>query len=131
MWNLWLPESYNQYQGKPFELFETEFAELVDKAINLAGGVERVFVVSIPDYGVTPFGSSNSYTIGQELDAYNAHMAEYCAELGIPFVDITAISRAMGASEGALAPDNLHPSGEQYQRWVNAIYPVVEGLLKE
>ena len=121
----------NQYQGKPFELFEEEFELLLNKAIELAGGKENVFVVSIPDYGVTPFGAANSFTIAQELDAYNAHMAGRCVSLDIPFIDITRISRAMGASEGALAPDDLHPSGEQYGRWVDSIFPVVRELLNK
>ena len=64
----------NQYQKKAFTLFETEFSSLLNKSIAFAGDVDKVFVVSIPDYGVTPFGSSNSATIQKELDNYNAYM---------------------------------------------------------
>lgn len=121
----------NQYQRKPFDLFESEFEILLNKAIDLAGGKDNVFVVSIPDYGVTPFGSSNSSTIAMELDEYNSFMEERCTELEIPFIDITSISRMMGSNEGALAPDNLHPSGEQYTRWTEVIYPAVVNLLSQ
>lgn len=119
----------NQYQSKPFELFETEFEVLINMAIELAGGKENVFVVSIPDYGVTPFGAGNSYSIARELNMYNSYMEVRCADLDIPFIDITSISRRLGDQQGALAPDNLHPSGEQYRQWVEVIHPVVKNLL--
>lgn len=119
----------NQYQRKPFELFETEFEQLIKTAIDLAGGKENVFVVSIPDYGVTPFGAGNSYSIARELYRYNSYMEVRCTELEIQFIDITTISRRLGDEEGALAPDNLHPSGEQYRQWVEVIHPAVKNLL--
>lgn len=121
----------NQYQNKPFELFETEFDVLLDKCIEIAGDENRIFVVSIPDYGVTPFGSSNSEKIGLEIDMYNQFMADRCEVYQIPFIDITKISRDLGAGEGALAPDNLHPSGTQYSAWANEILPIVVEILNK
>ncbi len=121
----------NQYQRKPFSVFQSEFEELLDKAIELSGSEEKVFVVSIPDYGVTPFGSSNSANIALEIDQYNSHIETRCLEREIPFIDITEISRSMGSSNGALASDNLHPSGEQYRRWTEVIYPEVVDLLNQ
>lgn len=120
----------NQYQQKPFSLYETEFIELLNTSITLAGNINRVFVVSIPDYGVTPFGSSSAEKIGKELDMYNAYAKAQCESRNIPFVDITEISRTLGSSEGALAPDQLHPSGSQYLEWSNAILPTVMELVK-
>ena len=121
----------NQFQNLPFEQFETEFDLLIEKAIQLAGNMDKVFVVSIPDYGVTPFGSNNRERIGQELDEYNLYIKHKCAALDIPFIDITEISRELGDSEGALASDNLHPSGLQYEKWVETILPVVLDLVTE
>ena len=119
----------NQYQGQDFGIFQNEFDSLLEISIALAHSADRVFVVSIPDYGVTPFGSSNSEVIGQEIDLYNAYIAERCAAQAIPFINITEISRALGDNPGALAPDNLHPSGTQYSEWVGAILPVVVEIL--
>jgi len=121
----------NQYQGLSFEIFESEFDLLLDKSIELAKSKEKVFVVSIPDYGVTPFGSSNQEEIGEELDLYNEYMANKCSSLDIPFIDITEISRDLGDGENALASDNLHPSGFQYEKWTEEILPVVKELLGE
>ncbi|NNF33754.1 MAG: SGNH/GDSL hydrolase family protein [Saprospiraceae bacterium] len=121
----------NQYQGQSFEVYQTELVTLIDKAIKLAGSKERVFMVSIPDYGVTPFGQSNSENIAKELDAYNAFAKEKCDALDIPFINITEISRSLGSSEGALASDQLHPSGQQYTLWVDAILSEVLDMLEK
>lgn len=119
----------NQYQGQDFSIFQNEFDSLLTISIALANSADRVFVVSIPDYGVTPFGSSNSEVIGQQIDMYNAYIADRCEAQNIPFINITEISRTLGASPGALAPDNLHPSGTQYSAWLEEILPVVLDLL--
>ena len=120
----------NQYRKQPFEIYEREFVELLRIATGLAGGEQNVFVVSIPDYGVTPFGSGDPEGIGREIDRYNAYARKICEEQGIPFVDITGISRELGDSTGALARDRLHPSGSQYTRWTEAILPVALELIR-
>ena len=120
----------NQFSGIPFEVYTYEFDELLGRIID-AAGASRVFVVSIPDYGVTPFGSNNSETIAQELDEYNEYARLKCDTLNIPYINITEISRILGASEGALASDNLHPSGTQYALWVDEMIPTVRDLVGE
>ncbi len=123
----------NQFNGQDFEIFVDEFDILIQKATQIAGQSNRVFVVSIPDYGVTPFGNSwgNSQQIASEIDMYNNHISQKCSELGIPFINITDISRSLGASEGALASDDLHPSGFQYGLWVDEILPIVLEMLSD
>lgn len=120
----------NQFQGKAFSLFENEFDSLLNWSISIAGSQNRVFVVSIPDYGVTPYGQSEAEKIAKELDQYNVFMKKQCEARSIPFIDITGISRELKDEEGALAPDDLHPSGSQYTQWVEKILPVVTELLK-
>lgn len=120
----------NQYQRKDFSIFENEFDSLLNIAIALAGLKDRVFVVSIPDYGVTPFGNANKEQIAIELDKYNQYSKDKCFELGILYVNITDISRGMGSKDGALASDNLHPSGKQYTQWTERILPKVLKILE-
>ncbi|WKV13235.1 SGNH/GDSL hydrolase family protein [Marivirga harenae] len=119
----------NQYQGKDFSLYETEFDSLLQIAIDIAGDSGDVFVVSIPDYGVTPFGSSNSDKIGKEIDQYNTYAKSVCNNKNIPFIDVTSISRELGSSSDALTNDNLHPSGFQYSLWTDRIYSKVLQLI--
>lgn len=120
----------NQFSGIPFEIYANEFDELINQMIDAVGS-NRIFVVSIPDYGVTPFGSNNSETIAQELDDYNEYARSRCQSLNISYINITEISRALGASDGALASDNLHPSGIQYAQWVEEIAPAVTEIIGE
>ena len=120
----------NQYTKKPFETYTKEFDLLINEAIELVGE-NRIFVVSIPDYGVTPFGSNNSEKIALELDEYNEYAASKCQVLQIPFINITEISRRLGDSNDALATDSLHPSGTQYGQWVEEMLPSVLEILNE
>ena len=121
----------NQFLGRPFETFETEFNQLLDSAIDFSGSNHQVFVLSIPDYGVTPFGASESETIAQEIDQYNAYIKTVCEQRKILYIDVTSISRELGDGSLALAPDDLHPSAYQYSKWVDAMIPDVIKLVEK
>lgn len=122
----------NQFQGKPFSKFENEFDELLIICQTLAGGSKGVFVVSIPDYGVTPFGSAygNAEKIAREIDQYNYYIQMKCKEKGIQYIDITYLSRVLADSEEALVADQLHPSAFQYSKWIEVINLAVLDLLE-
>ena len=122
----------NQYRGRSVDEYVGEFHRLLRRAITLAGGrAQRVLVLSIPDWGVTPFAHASGRdrrAIADDLDAYNAAACELCMTEGVAFVDITAISRADDATD-MLAEDGLHPSAAQYARWAEAALPVAQRLL--
>jgi len=110
----------NQYQGKTPASYEPEFKELLGMAITHAGGDRsRVFVISIPDYGYTPFGEKNQPKISRELDAYNVINQRITKMEGVKYYYITDISRQQ--IEGLVAKDGLHPSGKQYSLWIEHI----------
>ena len=123
----------NQYRGLPLADYARGFEALLTRAIALAGArAGRVLVLSIPDWGVTPFARRELRSprrIAAELDACNATAAELCRARGIAFVDITGISRDAGDAPAMLADDGLHPSAAQYARWVDAALPVARALL--
>ncbi|RMG61667.1 MAG: SGNH/GDSL hydrolase family protein [Bacteroidetes bacterium] len=121
----------NQFRSQPESLYVDEFAVLLQRAIARAGGREdRVFVLSIPDYGVTPFGQIfDPEEIAEELDRYNAIADSICQERNVVFFDITPISREAADQPELIADDNLHPSGLMYTRWVTLIRPGVVDLL--
>lgn len=121
----------NQYRGQDIALFQTEFAELLDRAIALAGGeADHVIVVSIPDYGYTPFGESNKEKISAELDQYNSLKEEMTIAKNARYVNITDISRRGLEDPSLVASDKLHPSGEQYRLWAERIAVVVKEVLE-
>jgi lysophospholipase L1-like esterase len=120
----------NQYRGRLAEEYRTQFRTLLLRAIALAGKrPERVVVVSIPDWGVTPFGHKSGRHLRQiaaELDTFNAIALAESAEAGAPFVNITGISRDHAS---LVASDGLHPSGAQYSLWTKAIEPAAQAAL--
>jgi len=112
----------NFYQGKPIEQYESEFADLLGIAIKLAAGKkENVFVVSIPDYGFTPFGKPKQSQITAGIDKFNAVNKRVSEENGVTYYNITDISRNGLDQPDLVASDGLHPSGKQYLRWVERI----------
>ncbi len=121
----------NQFQSLPVETFKSELNELIELAEIFGNGLENVFVVSIPDYGVTPFGASNAENIARGIDCYNGILENVCDSLSIPFIDVTTISRTLSDTPDALAPDRLHPSAFQYALWVEQILPSVLDILEK
>ena len=120
----------NQYRGRDVDDYRGEFTGLLRRAIALAGGrADRVLVLAIPDWGVTPFGAGSgrdTAQIARELDAFNAAAAAICAAHGVAFVDIAPVSRAHGATR--VAEDGLHPSAALYSEWAALATPVVAGM---
>lgn len=109
----------NQYRGLSLEDFKTEFSLLLQMALQFAGGLsENVYVLSIPDWGQTPFASGRDISnITKEINEYNIACARIAATMNIHFINITGDQRADSSSPGFLAADNLHPSGKEYTKW--------------
>jgi lysophospholipase L1-like esterase len=116
----------NQYRGLDQKLYETEFEELLKTAIQFAGGENYVFVLSIPDYGYTPFGSSNQENISKQIDQYNAINSAITRRYNVAYFNITEISRQGLIMPELLATDGLHPSAKMYKMWVDLIAKRVE-----
>ncbi|MHA7101516.1 lysophospholipase L1-like esterase [Roseivirga pacifica] len=122
----------NQYQGKTVTSYEPEFEALLVKAIELAGGdADRVFVVSIPDYGKTPFGKEKREQIEVAIDKYNEVNKFFAKKYGVKYFNITPISRRAAFQENLVASDGLHPSGEMYTEWVDLMISKVARMLKK
>jgi lysophospholipase L1-like esterase len=122
----------NQYRGRDMDNYGKEFQVLLNKAVEFAkGDKNRVIVLSIPDYGVTPFGQKKGQErIAKEIDQYNATNKEISDQAGVNYIDITEISREALIQRNLIAHDDLHPSGEMYGRWVDKMMPVVIEILK-
>ncbi|MFK8164404.1 MAG: SGNH/GDSL hydrolase family protein, partial [Lewinella sp.] len=111
----------NQYQGRSTAEYQTEFEELLNTAIAYAGGQkEKVFVVSIPDYAYTPSGEGRE-DISTALIQFNSIGKSIAEQYEVPFYNITPISQQGLETPTLVATDNLHPSGQQYRRWVEEV----------
>lgn len=113
----------NQYRARSVDEYKIQFRSLLQQAIMFAGGNKtRVFVLSIPDWGVTPFAEGrNRIQVEKEIDAYNAANRKISDELGVHYIDITPGTREAATDETLLAGDKLHPSGKDYARWAKKL----------
>ncbi|MFH6603614.1 SGNH/GDSL hydrolase family protein [Maribacter algicola] len=123
----------NQYQDIPFARYEKEFPELLSHAIKLANGNSaKVIVVSIPDWGFTPFGKNRDrQKISAEIDLYNSFAKKVAEDSQVHFINITDISREGLERPELVANDGLHPSKEAYKLFVERIGPIISPRLKD
>lgn len=121
----------NQYQGRSADDYRKEFPALLGRAVGFAGGEpSRVIVLSIPDWGVTPYGQrSDPPRVAKEIDAFNAINRAESERVGVRYVDITPISRLAPAQPGLVAGDGLHPSGTMYAEWAKLALPAARAAL--
>jgi len=118
----------NQYRGRSAEEFEKELKTLVEKGIACSKNREKVFVISIPDWGVTPFAEGRDRArVAKEIDSFNQVCQKVSEEYQIRFIEITGSQRADGNDPAFLAPDGLHPGRSEYKKWAEKIF---EGMMK-
>ena len=122
----------NQYRGRELENYEDEFEQLLKMAIEFAGGSKKkVIVISIPDYGVTPFGQKKGRKkVANEIDEFNRVNREISDKYEVEYVDVTELSRKALRQINLIAEDGLHPSGEMYSEWVEEMLPVALKVLE-
>jgi len=122
----------NQYQGRTLDEYKTQFTELLNRSIAYANNnKQHVFVLSIPDYSVTPFANGrDTMQIAKEIDEFNAANKNISSNAGVNYIDITAISRNAKNDASLIAVDGLHPSGIQYTKWVDLLVPSVLDKIK-
>jgi lysophospholipase L1-like esterase len=120
----------NQYRGRDAEKYRAEFKSLLAQAAAFAGGkASRVVVLSIPDWGVTPFASGRDRAkIGGEIDHFNATAKAETVAAGAHWVDVTPASREQRT--GWTAADGLHPTAAQYARWTELALDAAVAALK-
>jgi lysophospholipase L1-like esterase len=122
----------DQYRGYPPAGYRDDFRFLLNIAIEYAGGdPQRVIVLSIPDWGKTPFAAGrDTQAIAAAIDQFNSINRQEAEKAAVHYVDITPISRTVTADSDLVAQDGLHPSGRMYFQWVNLVLPVAQDILK-
>jgi lysophospholipase L1-like esterase len=122
----------NQYRGRALDNYRQEFTQLLDQAIVFANGhTQNVFILSIPDWGVTPFAHDrDARKVAEDIDAYNNANKDISLAHRCNYLDITDSTRQNGKDPDFLAPDGLHPSAREYGIWAGRLVPLVEKVLK-
>lgn len=112
----------NEFQGRTLPEYERDFILLCRKSIELAGNKKkRVIVLSIPDYGYTPYGKADQKRISERVDLFNASNKRISDSLGLKYVNVTEISRRGLDEPDLVADDGLHPGAKMYALWVEEI----------
>ena len=115
----------NFYQNLPESLYIKDFAMLLDSITKYcSAGKQGLFVLSIPDYGYSPFGYNNQENISKNTDRYNFIGDSISTAYGIDFINITDISRKWTSNPDLITDDLLHPSGKQYSLWVKRLLSI-------
>jgi len=120
----------DQYRGHGVDRFRASWKTLLNRALGLAKLPARLVVLSIPDWGVTPFATGKDRAaIAREIDEFNRVCRATAREANASFVDVTAASRQAGHDPALLASDGLHPSATMYSMWAEQLVPITRGLL--
>jgi lysophospholipase L1-like esterase len=121
----------NQYRGRPVDTYKPEFENLLKQAMQFAGGnADHVFVLSIPDWGVTPFAAGRDRDqIAREIDEYNAANKTISENYKVHYIDITPWTREAANDLSLVASDGLHPSAKEYKRWSEKLTDKIKGLI--
>lgn len=122
----------NQYRGRPVDTYKPEFENLLKQAIQFAGGkADHVIVLSIPDWGVTPFAAGRDRDqIAREIDEYNAANKTISENYKVHYIDITPWTREAANDLTLIAPDGLHPSAKEYKRWSEKLAGKIKPLIQ-
>lgn len=124
----------NQYRGRSIDNYREEFTALLDQAIAFAGNnPDHVFVLSIPDWGITPFAKEKGVDkekVATEIDRFNQVKEKISRSKGVSYTDITEHYRKYGDKEDGVVDDNLHPSGKIYQHWAEMVKKEVVGKVR-
>lgn len=116
----------DQYSGNSQDDYRLKFIDVLNTAVKFAkGNKNHVFVLSIPDYGVTPFANGNDAVISPQIDQFNAINLEESNKAGVNYINITPISKLAANDLTLLANDGLHPSAKMYDMWVQQLAPQV------
>jgi lysophospholipase L1-like esterase len=123
----------NQFRGHDIDAYQVEFRSLLAQAVQFSSGApDKVIVLSIPDYGVTPFAANRDpQDVAAQIDAFNAVNRAEAQMAGVHYLDVTSISRQAADDSSLLAPDDLHPSPKMYAQWVDVILPLATEILSQ
>jgi len=122
----------DQYQGVDTATYRTRFTQLLNKAVQLAAGnPAHVFILSIPDYSVTPFvTAADKPRVRREIDIFNSINKEITLRNNITYIDITPSTRQAETNPSLIASDGLHPSALEYKVWAEMLEPLMKKALQ-
>ena len=115
----------NQFNSRPIDEFEEDLNKLMDEMKRIKKNDGSIIIISIPDWGYTPFGESSDMSdISEQINLFNSSLRKFASTNGLKYVDVTEISRRGINEPDLITNDNLHPSGIMYLEWAKKIYNI-------
>ena len=115
----------NQFNSRPIDEFEEDLNKLMDEMKRIKKNDGNIIIISIPDWGYTPFGQSNDMSdISEKINLFNSSLRKFASTNDLKYVDVTEISRRAINEPNLITNDNLHPSGIMYLEWAKKIYNI-------
>ena len=115
----------NQFNSRPIDEFEEDLNKLMDEMKRIKKNDGSIIIISIPDWGYTPFGESSDMSdISEQINLFNSSLRKFATTNGLKYVDVTEISRRGINEPDLITNDNLHPSGVMYLEWAKKIYNI-------
>ena len=115
----------NQFNSRPIDEFEEDLNKLMDEMKRIKKNDGSIIIISIPDWGYTPFGESSDMSdISEQINLFNSSLRKFASTNNLKFVDVTEISRRGIDEPNLIAGDSLHPSGIMYLEWAKKIYEI-------
>ena len=115
----------NQFNSRPIDEFEEDLNKLMDEMKRIKKNDGSIIIISIPDWGYTPFGESSDMSdISEQINLFNSSLRKFATTNGLKYVDVTEISRRGINEPDLITNDNLHPSGIMYLEWAKKIYNI-------
>ena len=115
----------NQFNSRPIDEFEEDLNKLMDEMRRIKKNDGSIIIISIPDWGYSPFGESSDMSdISEQINLFNSSLRKFATTNGLKYVDVTEISRRGINEPDLITNDNLHPSGIMYLEWAKKIYNI-------
>ena len=118
-------------QGADEETFRKRFTFLVDRMLEILPSKNRLLIVTIPDFGVTPVGPryARGRDISDGIARFNKIISEEATKRALRVIDVFDLSKKVRDDRSLVAADGLHPSAKEYAEWEKIIFPVAWELL--
>lgn len=119
-------------QGVDKEIFKKNLRNILDHIQKKLPQKNHIILITIPDFSVTPAGShfGEPDAIRKGLTEFNTIIKTEGGMRDLSVVDIFSLSQEMSEDSSLIVSDGLHPSGREYKKWEEHIFPVVYELLK-
>jgi lysophospholipase L1-like esterase len=121
----------NQYRGRTSEEYHSQFESLLKKSVRLTGNqFSHVFVLSIPNWGLTPFANKlDQKKITEEINRFNQINRSIADQQHVQYIDVTSDVEGIAENSDLIIADGLHPSAKEYRRWAELIVEKLKKLI--